>query len=119
MIRASRWRLFVLSLVVAALLLGLTARVWYLQVNMGSEYKAQATAERVKEVIQPSVRGPIVDDIGRAIVDSHSALVVSVSMPTLWQQADSGAAVLRRLAGLLHIKPRRLLLEVRMCTPDV
>jgi penicillin-binding protein 2 len=119
MIRASRWRLFVLHLVVAALLLGLTARVWYLQVKMGSQYKAQATAERVKEVIQPSVRGPIVDDVGRPIVDSHSALAVSVSMPALWQQADSGAAVLRRLAGLLHIKPHRLLQEVRLCTARV
>jgi len=119
MIRASRRRLFVLQLVVAALLLGLTARVWYLQVKMGSQYKAQATAERVKEVIQPSVRGPIVDDVGRPIVDSHSALAVSVSMLALWQQADGGAAVLRRLAELLHIKPRRLLQEVRLCTARV
>lgn len=119
MIPASRRRLFVLYLVVAALLLGLATRVWYLQVKTGSQYVAQATSERIREVIQPSVRGPIVDDLGSPIVDSRSALVVSVSMPTLWQQADSGAAVLGRLASLLHIRKHRLLQQVRLCTVGV
>jgi penicillin-binding protein 2 len=119
MIPASRRRLFVLYLVVAALLLGLATRVWYLQVKTGSQYAAQATSERIREVIQPSVRGPIVDDLGSPMVDSRSALVVSVSMPTLWQRADGGAAVLRRVARLLHIRPHRLLQEVRLCTAGV
>lgn len=119
MIPASRRRLVVLYLVVAALLLGLATRVWYLQVKTSSRYAAQATSERIREVIQPSVRGPIVDDLGAPIVDSRSALVVSVSMPTLWQQADGGAAVLRRLARLLNIRPHLLLQEVRLCTVGV
>ena len=119
MIPASRPRLIVLYLVVAALLLGLGARVWYLQVRTGSAYLTQANAERVREVIQPSVRGPIVDDIGTPMVDSHSALVVSVSMPELWKQRDGGAAVLSRLGRLLHISHRRLLREVRLCTAGV
>jgi penicillin-binding protein 2 len=119
MIPASRRRLFVLYLVVAALLLGLTTRVWYLQIKTSSQYAAQATSERIREVIQPPVRGPIVDDIGSPIADSRSALVVSVSMPTLSQQADGGTAVLRRLAGLLHIRQQRLLRQVRLCTARV
>jgi penicillin-binding protein 2 len=119
MIPASRRRLFVLYLVVAALLLGLTTRVWYLQIKTGSTYAAQAASERIREVIQPSVRGPILDDLGNPIVDSRSALVVSVSMPALWQQADGGAAVLRRVASLLHISQQRLVKEVRPCTTGV
>lgn len=119
MIPASRPRLIVLYLVVAALLIGLATRVWYLQVRTRSAYAAQATSERVREVIEPSIRGPIVDDLGAPIVDSRSALVVSVSMPTLWQQSDGGAAVLRRLGRLLHIGQRRMLREVRLCTVGV
>ncbi len=116
---ASRPRLIVLYVVVAALLVGLATRVWYLQVKTGSSYVAQAASERVREVIQPPIRGPIVDDRGAPIVDSRSELVISVSMPALWQQADGGAAVLRRLSGLLHIKHGRLLKQVRLCTVGV
>jgi penicillin-binding protein 2 len=119
MIRASRPRLFVLYLVVAALLLGLAARVWYLQLRTGTQYVAQATAERMREVVQPSVRGPIVDDLGKPIVDSHSALVVSVSLPALWKQPDGGATVLRRLARLLHTGRHQMFREVRLCTVGV
>ena len=119
MMAASRPRLVVLYVVVAALLLGLVARVWYLQVRTGKSYIAQAASERVREVIQPPIRGPIVDDSGAPIVDSHSELVISVSMPALWQQADGGAAVLRRLSGLLHIKHGKLLRDVRLCTAGV
>ncbi|HEX9063968.1 MAG TPA: penicillin-binding protein 2 [Streptosporangiaceae bacterium] len=116
---ASRPRMVVLYVVVAALLLGLTARVYYLQVRTRGSYAAQAAAERVREVVQPSVRGPIVDDQGAPIVDSHSELVISVKMPVLWQQKDGGAAVLQRLSALLHIKHRKLLDEVRLCTVGV
>jgi len=116
---ASRSRLIVLYVAVAALLLGLAARVWYLQVRTGSSYVAQAASERVREVIKPPARGPIVDDRGAPIVDSHSELVVSVDMPVLWKQADGGAAVLRRVSRLLHIKHGKLLKEVRLCTVGV
>jgi penicillin-binding protein 2 len=118
-IRASRPRLIVLYLVVAALLLGLATRVWYLQVRSGASYAAQATSERVREVIEPSVRGPITDDLGAPIVDSSSALVISVSLPTLWNEHDGGTAVLGRLARLLHIGRHKLSRELRLCTVGV
>ena len=119
MIPASRSRVVVLYLVVAALLFGLATRVWFLQVKTGTRYVAQATSERVREVIKPPVRGPIVDDTGAPIVDSKSALVVSVNLPTLWKQPDQGKPVLRRLAVLLHIKRHEIFREVRLCTVGV
>src|SRR5215472_16431518 len=119
MIPASRPRLIVLYLVVAALLLGLATRVWYLQVKGGTVYTAQASSERLREVIQPAVRGQITDDLGAPIVDSRSALVVSVSMPTLWKQPHGGAAILRRLAKLLHIGRHQIFRDVRLCTVGV
>jgi len=119
MIPASRPRLVALHLVVAALLIGLGVRVWYVQIRTGAADVALANAERVRVVVQPSVRGPILDDIGTPLVDSHPALVISVNMPTLWQQSDGGTAELRRLAVLLHVKQRTMLREVRLCTVGV
>lgn len=119
MIPASRPRLVVLSLAVAALLAGLAFRVWYLQVRTGTSYAALASSERVREVIDPPVRGPILDDLGTPMVDSRPALVISVNLPTLWQQSDGGVAVLHRLAGLLHLRQRRMLDDVRLCTVGV
>jgi len=119
MIPASRPRLAVLSVVVAAMLAGLVVRIWYIQVNSASAYAAQATSERVRQVIEPPVRGPILDDLGSPVVSSHPALVISVSMPTLWKLSDGGVSVLRRLAALLRIKPRTMTREVRLCTVGV
>jgi penicillin-binding protein 2 len=119
MIPASRPRLIVLSVVVAAMLAGLLVRVWYIQVKSGTAYVAAASSERVRQVIEPPVRGPVLDDLGSPIVNSHPALVVSVSLPRLWQLSDGGASVLRRLAGLLHIKPSAMTRGVRLCTAKV
>ncbi len=119
MIPVSRPRLIVLIFVIMAMLLGLLTRVWYLQVKSSSAYAAQASAERAREVIEPPTRGPILTDTGSPIVDSNPALVVSVSMPTLWKMSDGGASVLRRLAALLHIKQATMMREVRLCTVGV
>ena len=48
MIPASRPRLIVLSVVVAAMLAGLLARVWYIQVKSGTAYAAASNSERVR-----------------------------------------------------------------------
>ena len=119
MIPASRPRLVVLYLAVAALLAGLGTRVWFVQFKSGAGYTAQAASERIRQVVTPAVRGPILDDLGTPMVDSHPALVISVSVPVLWRQPDSGAAVLRRLARLLHVRPATMTKEVRLCTVGV
>ncbi len=119
MIPASRPRLIVLCLVVSAMMAGLVTRVWFIQVKNQSAYASQASSERIREVIEPPVRGPVLDDLGTPIVNSYPALVISVSLPTLWKMSDGGASVLRRLAGLLHIKQRMMLREVRLCTVGV
>src|SRR3984957_17552581 len=119
MIPASRPRLIVAVFIVIAMLLGLLTRVWFLQVKSGTAYAAQATSERVRQVVQPPVRGPILTDTGSPIVDSHPALVISVSMPTLWKLPHGGTVVLHRLGTLLHIKQATMLREVRLCTAGV
>ena len=119
MIPASRRRLAVLYLVLAGLLLGLGARVWYLQVPTHASYVALANQDRVRNVIQPSVRGQILDDTGAPMVDSQSSMVVSVNMAKLSQQPDGGAAEMKRLAGLLGIRDSVMTEKVRLCTAGV
>jgi penicillin-binding protein 2 len=119
MIPASRRRLAVLHLVVASLLIGLGARLWFVQVMSGTAYASQANQELTEHVIVPSVRGEVLDDTGSPIVDDQSALVVSVNLAELEQQSDGGVAVLHRLAALLGTPYQKLTEEVRTCTAKV
>jgi penicillin-binding protein 2 len=119
MIPASRHRLAVLYLVVTSLLISLGARVWYLQVIARPGYVALANQDQVRHIIEPSVRGAIVDDTGAPMVDNRSALVVSVNMADLSQTADGGAAELRRLASLLGMRDKVMMDKVRLCTAGV
>jgi penicillin-binding protein 2 len=109
----------VLYVVVAALLISLGGRLWYLQVMTGPSYVNLAAQDQTRKVIVPSVRGQILDDVGNALVTNRTALVVSVSAPQLSQQPDGGAAVLRRLATLLGMPDRLLTEKVRLCTAKV
>ena len=119
MIPASRRRLAVLYVVVASLLIGLGARLWFVQVMSGTAYASQARQEQTQYVIVPSVRGEVLDDTGRPMVDNRSALVVSVNMSVLAQQQDGGVAELHRLGSLLGMKYQVLSDEVRPCTATV
>jgi penicillin-binding protein 2 len=119
MIPASRRRLVVLHLAIASLLIGLGARLYFVQVMSGTAYASQAKQELTENVIVPSVRGEILDDTGSAMVDNRSALVVSVNMSELAQQSDGGVAVLHRLASLLGMSYQKLSDETRQCTAKV
>jgi penicillin-binding protein 2 len=119
MMATSRRRLYVLYLAVAALLLGLLARTWYLQVATGPGYVAMAGSERERMVIEPADRGPILDDLGAPMIDATPALVISVNLPVLWGRSDGGAAVIARLAALLHRKPSSIKRAIRLCTAGV
>jgi penicillin-binding protein 2 len=104
---------------VASLLIGLGARLWYVQVLSGPALASQARQEQTQHVIVPSVRGEILDDSGHPMVDNRSALVVSVNMSSLSRQPDGGVAELRRLAPLLGMTYQVLSDEVRPCTATV
>jgi penicillin-binding protein 2 len=119
MIPAARRRLFVLYVVVAALLISLGGRLWYLQVMTGGTYASAATQDQTRTVIVPPVRGQILDDVGQPLVNNHTALVVSVNRMLLEQQPGGGVAELHRLAKLLHMKYALLQQRLRLCTANV
>ena len=104
---SSRRRLVVLYVLVAALLLTLVGRLWYVQVMSGTVYTRLAADNQTRNVIIPSVRGQILDDLGRPLVSNRTSLVVSVQPTVLATLSDGGAAVLKRLAGVLGLPFRR------------
>ncbi|MFA1544338.1 penicillin-binding protein 2 [Actinomadura monticuli] len=115
----THFRLVVLYVLVAALLLVLVGRMWTLQVLEGEHYKGIAAQNRTRDIVVPAVRGMILDDRGEPLVRNRSALVVSVDRTTLSRQKDGGAAVLRRLAGVLGTTYDEISKRVRLCGPNV
>jgi penicillin-binding protein 2 len=119
MIPASRRRLLVLYVVVAAMLATLGGRLWYLQVMNGPQFRNLALANQTRTIVVPAVRGQILDDQGRPLVTNQTSLVVSVNMMTLSQQKDGGTAELRRLARLLGMSYNTLKAKTTLCTRGV
>jgi penicillin-binding protein 2 len=119
MIPAARRRLVVLYAVVAALLLALGGRLWYLQVMTVGNYASAAAQDQVRTVIVPPVRGQILDDVGRPLVNNRTALVVSVNRALVSQQPDGGIGELHRLARLLGMTYTLLQEKIRLCTAGV
>jgi penicillin-binding protein 2 len=119
MIPAARRRLLVVYVLVAALLIALGGRLWYLQVMTGVSYASAARQDQTRTVIVPPVRGGILDDVGQPLIDNHTALVVSVNRVLVGQQPDGGVAELHRLAKLLHLRYGLLQQRIRLCGPKV
>ncbi|MFE3828773.1 penicillin-binding protein 2 [Streptomyces sp. NPDC059092] len=108
-------RLVVIQVLVFSLLLTLGGRLWYLQVRNGQEYTDEAKNNHVQQVIQPAVRGSILDTRGVPLADNETRLVVSVSRTELMKMQDNGKAALTNLADVLDMKPQDVISKVRLC----
>ncbi|MFD8480789.1 penicillin-binding protein 2 [Kitasatospora sp. NPDC059673] len=108
-------RLVVLQILVLSLLATLGGRLWYLQIRNGKEFTAKAQGNHIREVVEPAVRGEILDAAGRILAGNETKLVVSVSRTALMQQKDHGKAVLSRLADVLGVPADDVKNKVRLC----
>lgn len=108
-------RLIVLQVLVLSLLITLLGRLWYMQVVAGDEYKAAAAENNVREVVTPAVRGAILDDQGRPLIQNRTSLVVSVDRSILLEQPNDGKAVEKRLAALLGTTYKKLDNKLTLC----
>lgn len=111
----SNLRLLVLAVLVASLLGTLVARAFYLQVLEGTEYRAAATSNSEREIVEPAVRGLILDQAGRPLVSNRTSVVVTVDRQELAKQDDDGAAVIRRLAKILDVPANRIRERLKPC----
>ncbi|MEU8518138.1 penicillin-binding protein 2 [Streptomyces sp. NBC_01216] len=110
-----RIRLVVIQVLVFSLLLTLGGRLWYLQIRNGQEYTDEAKNNGVQRVVQPAVRGSILDARGVPLADNETRLVVSASRTELMKMKDDGKGVLTRLAEVLGMKPQDVMDKVRLC----
>lgn len=81
----------------------------------GAQYQKEASGNHVQQVVQPAVRGEILDARGVPLADNETRLVVSASRTDLLKQKDDGKAVLTKLAGVLGMSPEDVMQKVRLC----
>ncbi|WP_432027047.1 penicillin-binding protein 2 [Streptomyces sp. 1222.5] len=108
-------RLVVIQILVLSLLGTLGGRLWYLQIREGASYQKEASGNHVQQVVDPAVRGDILDARGVPLADNETRLVVSASRTDLLKQKDDGKAVLTKLSGVLGMKPQDVMQKVRLC----
>lgn len=108
-------RLVVIQILVLSLFGTLGGRLWYLQIREGDQYAKEASGNHVQQVVDPAVRGSILDARGVPLADNETRLVVSASRTELLTMKDDGEAVLTKLAGVLGMKPKEVMEKVRLC----
>ncbi|WP_282699464.1 penicillin-binding protein 2 [Streptomyces sp. CC219B] len=111
-------RLVVIQILVLSLLGTLGGRLWYLQIREGEAYAKEASGNHVQQVVDPAVRGSILDARGVPLADNETRLVVSASRTELLKMKDDGEAVLTKLAGVLGMKPKEVREKVRLCDAE-
>ncbi|MGA5324323.1 penicillin-binding protein 2 [Streptomyces seoulensis] len=108
-------RLVVIQILVLSLLGTLGGRLWYLQIREGAAYQKEASGNHVQQVVDPAVRGDILDARGIPLADNETRLVVSASRTDLLKQKDDGKGVLAKLAAVLGLKAEDVQQKVRLC----
>ena len=111
----STLRLVVLGVLFASLLGTLLARLFYLQVVTGPQYRAAAVQNTVRELVNPAPRGLILDQAGRPLVANRTSIVVTVDRAALAREDDDGAAVVTRLSKALNIPEEDLVDKLKNC----
>ncbi|CAN5200469.1 penicillin-binding protein 2 [soil metagenome] len=111
-----RLRLVVVQALVLSLFATLFVRSWYLQVLSGETYQAQAAEQSVRELVVQPARGLIVDDVGRPLVASRTAWVVTVDR-TILNKLEPGEqkALLRRVSGAVDVSNREVRARTLLC----
>ncbi|MCL7430106.1 penicillin-binding protein 2 [Streptomyces sp. YS415] len=111
-------RLIVIQILVLSLLGTLGGRLWYLQIREGEAYAEEASGNHVQQVVDPAVRGSILDARGVPLADNETRLVVSASRTELLKMKDDGKGVLTKLAGVLGMTPKEVQEKVRLCDAE-
>src|SRR4051794_13226883 len=105
---------------VLALFLTLFARLWYMQVLTGDEYRAAAAEQSVRDVVVQPARGLIVDDMGRPLVANRSSWVVSIDRTLLGKLDESKrGATLKKLSRVVKVPYAKIHERTLLCgQPD-
>ena len=108
-------RLQVFKWFLTALLVTLIARLFFIQVLTGEDYAQLADENRIREVTTLAVRGLILDQAGRPLVENRTSLVITVDRETINELPDNGNEVLSRLATILKKPEQELRDRITPC----
>lgn len=112
---SSNFRLALLRIFALSLFFSLAGKLFSLQILEGDVYQAQAASTQTREIVEPALRGLILDQAGRVIIGNDFSLIVSLSKIEIESQADGGASVLSSLGRLLNRTPAQLRQRLTIC----
>jgi penicillin-binding protein 2 len=110
-----RLSLLVVQIFVLTLMIALLGRLFYLQVAAAPKYKDAALSIQSRDVINPAVRGLIVDSSGIPLALNRVGLAITVDRITLDTQPDKGASVLLKVSNLLGLSYTDVYRSTRLC----
>ena len=111
----SRLNLVIVQALIISLMLALTGRLFYLQVAAGIKYRDAALSIQSRDVVNPAIRGAIVDSSGIPLVMDRPGMVISVDRSKIDKLPDKGSAVLARVAKLVGKTPENVFVVTRLC----
>ena len=97
-------KIAVIAGVIAAAMLLLIGRMWYVQIIKGPAYKARIKGHSQLTVRLPAVRGEICDRNGIPLVENRASMEVEFYLPDIvraWKE-EHGSVPKRRYWGLDH-----------------
>jgi penicillin-binding protein 2 len=110
-----RLSLLVVQIFTFTLMLALLGRLFYLQVAAAPKYKDAALSIQSRDVINPAIRGLIVDSSGIPLALNRVGLAITVDRIELDKLSDKGASVLANISTLLGLSYTDVYRATRLC----
>lgn len=111
----SRLNLVIVQALIISLMLALTGRLFYLQVAAGLKYQDAALSIQSRDVVNPAIRGAIVDSSGIPLVMDRPGMVISADRSVLDKLPDKGVVVIARVAKLVGKTAANVYRITRLC----
>lgn len=112
---SSDFRLTLLRIFALSLFLSLAGKLFSLQILEGDVYQAQAASTQTREIVEPALRGLILDQAGRVVIGNDFSLIVSLSKTEIESQSDGGETLLKSLGILLKQSSDQLRQRLTIC----
>ena len=105
---APHFKLIIVACLMTAALAILLARMWFVQILHGSDYKARIRGHSQLTVRLPAVRGEICDRNGIPLVENRASMEVEFNLPDIvraWKESHDDEVPTRKYRGLDHGMP--------------
>lgn len=99
-----RPRATAMAVAASLLLLGLIGRLYQLQIIRGEEFSQKSRENYIKELVEPSARGLILDRRGRLIADNRPSFDIYITPAACKHPAE----ILARLGNMLAMPPEKI-----------